>query len=61
MHINFTCFTWTPKNLKYLTMHVFTYCNTSNDCTPGHHQMVNIEIRLIILFAAKDGDAIYSQ
>ena len=27
----------------------------------GHHQMVNIEIRLIIFFAAKDGEALYSQ
>ena len=27
----------------------------------GHHQMVNIEIRLIIFFAAKDGKALYSQ
>ena len=27
----------------------------------GHHQMVNTEIRLIIFFAAKDGDALYSQ
>ena len=26
-----------------------------------HHQMVNTEIRLIILFAAKDGEALYSQ
>ena len=26
-----------------------------------HHQMVNIEIRLIIFFAAKDGEALYSQ
>ena len=25
------------------------------------HQMVNTEIRLIILFAAKDGEALYSQ
>ena len=29
-------------------------------CT-GHHQMVNTEIRLIIFFAAKDGEALYSQ
>ena len=29
--------------------------------THGHHQMVNTEIRLIIFFAAKDGEAIYSQ
>ena len=27
----------------------------------GHHEMVNIEIRLIIFFAAKDGEALYSQ
>ena len=26
-----------------------------------HHQMVNIEIRLIIFFAANDGEALYSQ
>ena len=26
----------------------------------GHHQMVNAEIRLIIFFAAKDGEALYS-
>jgi len=25
------------------------------------HQMVNIEIRLITFFAAKDGEALYSQ
>ena len=31
------------------------------DSTYGHHQMVNTEIRLIILFAAKDGEALYSQ
>ena len=29
--------------------------------THGHHQMVNTEIRLIIYFAAKDGEALYSQ
>ena len=27
----------------------------------GHHQMVDTEIRLIILFAAKDGEVLYSQ
>ena len=27
----------------------------------GHQQMVNTEIRLIIFFAAKDGEALYSQ
>ena len=34
--------------------------NTREDCTHGHHQMVNTEIRLII-FAAKNGEALYSQ
>ena len=27
----------------------------------GNHQMVNTEIRLIAFFAAKDGEALYSQ
>ena len=35
--------------------------STREDCTHGHHQMVNTEIRLIIFFAAKDGEALYSQ
>ena len=30
------------------------------ESTHGHHQMVNTEIRLIIFFAAKDGEALYS-
>ena len=29
--------------------------------TRGHRQMVNTKIRLIILFAAKDGEVLYSQ
>ena len=35
--------------------------NIREDSTHGHHQMVNTEIRLIIFFAAKDGEALYSQ
>ena len=35
--------------------------NTRKDPTCGHHQMVNIEIRLIIFFVAKEGEALYSQ
>ena len=31
------------------------------DSTHGHHQMVNTEIRFIILFAARDVEALYSQ
>ena len=34
---------------------------TTEDSTHGHHQMVNTEIRLIIFFVAKDGEALYSQ
>ena len=35
--------------------------NTREDSIHGHHQMVNTEIRLIISFTAKDGEALYSQ
>ena len=35
--------------------------NTREDSTHGYHQMVNNKIRLIISFAAKDGEALYSQ
>ena len=35
--------------------------NTREDSTHGHHWMVNTEIRLIIFFAAKDREALYSQ
>ena len=34
---------------------------TQEKTTHGHHQMVNTEIRLIIFFAATDGEALYSQ
>ena len=35
--------------------------NTREDSTYGHHQTVNTKIRLIIFFAAQDGEALYSQ
>ena len=35
--------------------------NTREDSTHGHHQMVNTEITLLIFFAAKDGEALYTQ
>ena len=35
--------------------------HTREDSTRGHHQMVNTKIRLIILFAVRDGEALYSQ
>ena len=35
--------------------------NTREDSTRGHHQMVNTEIRLVMFFAAKGIEALYSQ
>ena len=35
--------------------------NTREDSTHGHHQMVSTEIRLMIFFAAEDGEVLYSQ
>ena len=35
--------------------------NTRDDLTYGHHQMISTKIRLIIFFATKDGEALYSQ
>ena len=35
---------------------------TTQKMTPdGHHQVVNTKVRLIIFFAAKDGEALQSQ
>ena len=42
----------------YQSKHLFP---TTQETTHGHHQMVNIEIRLIIFFAVEDGEDIYSQ
>ena len=35
--------------------------NPKDDSTHGHHQMVNIKIRLIMFFSDKDEKALYSQ
>ena len=35
--------------------------NTKDDSTHGYHQMIDTKIRLIILFAAEERDALYSQ
>ena len=35
--------------------------NTREDSIHGHHQMVNTKLRLIIFFAAKDGEALNNQ
>ena len=34
---------------------------TREDSTQGHHQTLNTKIRLIIFFAAEDGEALYRQ
>ena len=47
--------------LIYLYLGLCVHNNTREDSTHGHHQMVNTEIRLIISFTAKDGEALYSQ
>ena len=33
---------------------------TRDNCTHGHHQMLSTQIRLILFFAAKDGEVLYS-
>ena len=38
-----------------------SFNNTREDSTHRHHHMVNTKIRLIIFFAAKNGEALYSQ
>ena len=43
-----------------LVMQALSSNNTKEDSTHGHHQMVDTKIRLIIFFAAKDGEALYS-
>ena len=35
--------------------------NKREDSTHGHHHMLNTEIRLIVFFAIKDGETLYSQ
>ena len=35
--------------------------NTRDKSTHGHHQLANTEMRLIIFFAAEDGEVLYSQ
>ena len=58
-----------PPKIKSDTFHCFPiYFHSKHPLptkqektTQGHHQMVNTEIRLIIFFAAKDGEALYSQ
>ena len=45
----------------HLSLQTRSSNNTREDSTHGHHQMANAEIRLIIFFAAEDGEALHSQ
>ena len=38
-----------------------SFSNTRGDFTHGHHHMVNTQIRLIIVFAAKDEETLSCQ
>ena len=52
------------KLIEFCQENALVIANTlfqQHKTTHGHHQMVNTEIRLIIFFAAKDGEALYSQ
>ena len=44
-----------------LVMKTPSFNNTREDSIHVHYQMVNTEIRLIVFFAAKDGEALYNQ
>ena len=49
------------ENALVIANILFQQHKRREDSTHGHHQMVNTKIRLIIFFAAKDGEALYSQ
>ena len=48
-----------PENTLVIANILFQ--NTRDGSTCGHHQILNTEIRMMIFFAAKDGEALYSQ
>ena len=57
---------WSRAKTEFCQENAVVITNTlfqqhKRNSTHGHHQMVNTEIRLIIFFAAKDGEALYSQ
>ena len=47
------------ENTQAIANTLFQY--TRKDYTHGHHQMVITEIRMIVFFAAKNEEALYSQ
>ena len=52
---------WTASVVQALVIANTLFQQHKRGSTHGHHQMVNTKIRLIIFFAAKDGEALYSQ
>ena len=59
--ISFTVFlVWENNSINEIVF-LNSSNNTRDDSTNGHHQMVNTKIRLIIFFAVKDGESLYSQ
>ena len=50
-----------PREHTGHSKHPLPKTHGREDSAHGHHHMVNTEIRLIIFFAAKDGEALYSQ
>ena len=51
--LKLSCFFYDPADVGNLI--------SGSSALHRHHQMVNTKIRLIIFFAAKDGEALYSQ
>ena len=49
------------KGLQSFSKRMHWSYQTPSSSIHGHHQMVGSEIRLIIFFAAEDGEALYSQ
>ena len=45
----------------YWSLQTLSSNNIRDDSTLGHHQMVSTKMRLVIFFAAKDGEAPYDQ
>ena len=52
---------WTRMGKLNSDNHYIYYCGQESLRRNGVAMMVNTEIRLIIFFAAKDGEALYSQ
>ena len=50
-----------PRECTGHSKHLLPTTQEKTDSPRGHDQMLNTEIRLIMFFAAKDGEALYSE